>query len=438
MKRRSTKMALMGSSVVLSLTFAFGPPAFGQSRTVTFDAVRVSGNERMAQDEVLSLCGLEARRSFSETDLQAAVNCLGESGRFRAVTVQTEGRDLVVQVDEAPNYTGFFDISASVDTERGASAKLEVQDRDLFDRGIEGGFVLDVAREEQTASASLANPNFLGRDWRAGISLGYSDVDYDDQSFSYKRATLAAFLGVPLSDQQVLTFRAGLQADELYDVSALTSPILQREAGKRSAPFLAIDYEAVFLREGPAEARFEFQASQVFSGIGEDYSLSSTRLRAKASAVAIPDRLSVSLSIEGGHLQANGAVGPTVLNRFQLGGATLRGFAPRGIGPTDGGDRLGGTDYAVASIETRSPLFSLGSTQIEGGVFAEAGSVWGLTDRAGFVSPVDDAAEIRSSAGVSVTANIGNIPVTMYYAKPVQSLATDKLQSFGLSLTSKF
>jgi outer membrane protein insertion porin family len=403
-----------------------------------FDNIQVVGNDRMADQDILDLCAIGNKKTFDDAALQGLVECLAQSGRFKDVSLRSEGKDLIIEVAEAPVYTGFFDISASVDTDRGLSGRIEIRDLNLFDRGIDGGLILDVAREEQNASATLANPDFLDRKWRAGIALSYNNANYDDQSFSYRLAVLSPFLTVPLDERQSLTFRAGWQADEIYNLAETTSPILQAEAGERSAAFAAIDYAAVFLPSALPQSRFELEASQEFSGLGEDYAFSSTRVRVGAATAAIPKRLNVSFNLEGGHVQGDGPDGPRVTDRFQLGGDKLRGFAPRGIGPFDGGDHLGGTSYAVASIETQSPLWTLGSTQIEGGFFADVGSVWGLDNRAGFVNPVNDERELRSSAGVSLTATIGDVPVTMYYAQPLESVATDELQSFGLSLTSKF
>jgi outer membrane protein insertion porin family len=438
MRSRTYSAPIAGAVVILCAVTMTGHLALAQTNSLRFDDIRVVGNERMSDSEVLELCDISASQSYDDAALQQLVNCLGQTGRFKEISLRTEGRDLLIDVNEAPRFIGFLDISVSADTERGLSAKLEIEDRDLFGSGLEGNLALEVAREEQSASATLSNADFMGRGWRGGLSLSYQNVNYDDQRFSYRRGSLSSFLTVPINEDQGITFRTGVQADELYNLALAASPILQREAGKRISPFVAMDYRGVFLPAAMPQSRFEMQASQVFFGIGQDHLFSSTRLRGQAAAVAIPDRLNVSLSLEGGHIANIGNAGPSVLDRFQLGGASLRGFAPRGIGPTDGNDRLGGTNYAVSSFETRSPLFALGQSQIAGGVFAEVGSVWGLNDRAGFIDPVDDSLNIRASAGVSLTTNIGNVPVSLYYAEPIRSAPRDRLQSFGLSLSSRF
>lgn len=429
---------LWRSACVLALLGADVTIVGAQTGPVRFNDIRVAGNERLTQAEVLDLCEITAERSYNSESLQAMVGCLGESGRFRDVGLSAEGGDLIITVDEAPNYTGFFDISVSADTDRGVSGRLEVQDRDLFDRGLIGGFEIEAAQEEQSARATLANPDLWGRGWTGGVTLSFQNVAYDDQNYSYRRGMLAGFLEMPLAEQQSLTFRVGLQGDEMFDIAATASPILQREEGERVSLFVSLGYDAVFLPESRPNTRFELQVSQAFVGLGEDYLFSTTLLRAQAATAVIPDRLNLSFGLEAGHIESLGEDGPQALDRFQLGGASFRGFAPRGVGPSDGGERLGGTSYAVASFDTNTPLAQFGQVQVEGGVFVDVGAVWGLADTAGFANPVDDGLQWRSTFGVSVTANIGSVPVTLYYAEPIRSAPGDNLQQFGLSLQTRF
>lgn len=429
---------LWRTACVVALLGAGVTTVGAQTGPVRFNDIRVAGNERLTQAEVLELCEITAERSYNNESLEAMVGCLGESGRFRDISLGTEGRDLIITVDEAPQYTGFLDVSVSADTDRGVSARLEVQDRDLFDRGLLGGFEIEAAQEEQSAQATLANPDLWGRGWTGGVTLSFQNVDYDDQSYSYRRGVLAGFLEMPLAEQQTLTFRAGLQGDEMFDIAATASPILQREEGQRVSPFVSLGYDGVFLPEAMPNTRFELQASQAFVGLGEDHVFSNTRVRGRAATAAIPDRLNLGFALEAGHVESLGDEGPRALDRFNLGGASFRGFAPRGIGPADGGERLGGTSYAVASFDTNTPLAQFGQVQVEGGVFVDVGAVWGLEDTAGFADPVDDSLQWRSTAGVSVTANIGDVPVTLYYAEPIRSAPGDSLQEFGLTLRARF
>lgn len=418
------------------LSFFGGTTNYVSAAPIQFDGMKVIGNSRLSDAEVLSLCDLDARRTYLPNELERAVNCLGASGEFKSVSLDTEGRTLLVKVSEAPKYTGLLDLSISADTDRGLSGRVYVEDRDLFDQGLVGTAELDVAKEEQQASLTLTRKNIWNSSYTAGVALQFSNQEYDDQTFNYWKATLAPFVSIPVSETQSLTFRAGVQVDEMYNVSATSSPIIQAEEGRRTTLFAGLEYASNYTTTSGVE--YGFLASQMFSGFGEDYLSSNTRVLGNVSAPIVDNRLSVFLELEAGSHRALKSGQSRVVDRFFLGGNTLRGFAPRGIGPKDGADFLGGNNYAVARLETRSPLGSYNGVDFFGGAFVDAGSIWGLDNTAGASGPVDDDRYLSAAAGLTFTAKFGEVPVTLFYAKPIQSRSHDVEQNFGLSLSARF
>jgi outer membrane protein insertion porin family len=438
LSRYIRKGALASAAYASGLLVADATSAAAQSEALLFNDVRVVGNEYMTEEEVLDLCAITEERYYNDESLQVVLECLGESGRFREISLGTDARDLIITVDESPNYTGFLDISVSADTDRGISGRLEVQDRDLFGRGLLGVFDIEAAQEEQSARVMFANPDLWGWGFSGGMTLNFQNVDYDDQDYSYSRAVLAGFVEMPLAAQQALTLSVGLQRDEMFNIGATTTPILKREQGERLSPFLSFEYGAAFAPRVVPNTRIELQARQAFFGVGEDHLFSNTRLRIHAATEAIPDRLNLSFRLEAGHIEVLAYEGPLAMDRFQLGGTDLRGFSPRGIGPIDGGERLGGTSLAAFRFDADTRLAQFGHFEVEGGVFVDIGAVWGLEDTAGFTNPVDSSLQWRSAAGVSVTANIGPVPVTIYYAEPIRSVPGDSIQQFGLAMQTRF
>jgi outer membrane protein insertion porin family len=405
---------------------------------IQFDAIRVVGNERLADTEVLQLCEISAVRTYDDAALQRMVNCLGESSEFTGISLGTEGRDLIISVEEAPAFTGFLDISVSVDTDRGVSAKLQVEDRDLFDQGYQGSFEIEVASEERTARAALVRPNLFGPQWQGGIALSYSLFEYDDQRFSFEQAIVAPFLRYDINDKQSVTLRIGTQFDRTFSIADLASPILLRDEGSRTSPFISFEYGGVFLPETMPNTRITVNARQSFVGLGKDHLFSDSQFSLRSTTAVLPDRLNASFGLDLGHINAIGTDSTIALDRYQLGGASFRGFAPRGIGPVDGGDRLGGNSYAIAQFETRSPLGQWGALRFEGGGFIETGFVSGLSDTAGFVDPIEDSTQWRATAGVALTANIGAVPISIYYAQPFKKQYSDQVQEFGISIQNSF
>jgi outer membrane protein insertion porin family len=430
-------MFLKGS--ITAVLIMSGGLAWGQAAGgVKFSAIDIRGNSRLSDEEVKDLCGLDASRTYQEADLRAALQCLGSSSEYKNVSFDTEGRSLIVNVQEAPKYTGLLDLSVTADTDRGLSGRLYIEDRNLFDRGLRGFGELEISREERTLALGLSDPDLFDTGYEGGIALSYGQYAYDDAAYKFDRLTLAPFITMPLSETQALTFRAGVQWDDVYDIDPATSPILLSEGGERTSPFVSLQYAGQFETNAGLPTRIAVNASQTFLGLGEDHLSSITKARIKMINTVVPNRLSFALELEGGHLESLEGDPSRVVDRFFLGGGSFRGFSARGIGPVDGGQFLGGNSYAVIRAETNSPIATIAGADVSAGAFADIGAVFGLDNTAGFANPVDDDANLRASVGLSVTVQIGDVPLNIYYANPIKEEAQDKTQSIGVALSTRF
>ena len=90
----------------------------------------------------------------------------------------------------------------------------------------------------------------------------------------------------------------------------------------------------------------------------------------------------------------------------------------------------------MARFEADFPLGLPEEYGINGGLFADVGSVWNLDDNAG--GAVDDSFHIRSSVGLSVfwTTPIG--PLRFNFARAIDKQSYDKEQFFDLTISTKF
>jgi len=133
-----------------------------------------------------------------------------------------------------------------------------------------------------------------------------------------------------------------------------------------------------------------------------------------------------------------------VVDRFFSSSGELRGFESRGVGPRDldagNTDVLGGNFYSVLSLEADFPLGLPEEYGISGGVFFNAGSVWGLddTDGAGGPNSVDDGFELRTAIGVSIFWDTPLGPLRLDFAQPLQSNPFDEEQQFNFSISTTF
>jgi outer membrane protein insertion porin family len=71
---------------------------------------------------------------------------------------------------------------------------------------------------------------------------------------------------------------------------------------------------------------------------------------------------------------------------------------------------------------------------ISGGVYFDAGSVWGLDD-----DQIDDSFSLRSAIGVSIFWNTAIGPLRFNFSKPLEFEKTlDKTETFDLSVSTSF
>ena len=128
----------------------------------------------------------------------------------------------------------------------------------------------------------------------------------------------------------------------------------------------------------------------------------------------------------------------------------MRGFDSQGLGPreisTTSGvynglydDALGGKKYAVARFEAQFLLGIPNEYGLTGGVFYDAGSLWGLETTVSTNGKVlYDKFKLRQTVGFSLfwTTVIG--PLRFNFMDVLKSEAFDQTESFELTVSSSF
>ena len=106
------------------------------------------------------------------------------------------------------------------------------------------------------------------------------------------------------------------------------------------------------------------------------------------------------------------------------------------MGVRSGADNLGGESFVVLSAELKKDIGDLFGTNAQVGGFVDVGSAWGLTNTLG--GAIDDSFEWRSAVGISLTLEIGRVPVSLYIAEPISKEPGDKEQNFGIAISTRF
>jgi len=134
-----------------------------------------------------------------------------------------------------------------------------------------------------------------------------------------------------------------------------------------------------------------------------------------------------------------------VVDNFQQGGETIRGFARYGFGPRDlaTGEALGGTTYINATAEVQFPFPGIPTSfGLRGAFFAEGGTLFGNEfSTAGLTaasrSTFNDTS-IRASVGASIIWDSPFGPLRADVSHAFLKASHDRIEIFRFGVSTKF
>jgi outer membrane protein insertion porin family len=126
-----------------------------------------------------------------------------------------------------------------------------------------------------------------------------------------------------------------------------------------------------------------------------------------------------------------------IIDSYQLGGTTFRGFATAGIGPRDAatGDSLGGKEYAVGTVQVSFPMGLPAEYQVRGHVFTDFGT---LTDTDAQDINLQECACLRASIGFGLIWKSPFGPLAVDFAYPVLKTSFDQTQIINFNVGTSF
>ncbi len=386
---------------------------------------------------------------FNPREIREAAERIRALGFFsKADVTAREGSSadqVIVDVDVEEQPTGSLGFGATYSASTGVGFTISFAERNFLGRGQSLSFELATATDSGTYGLSFAEPAFLGRDLRFGISASYSETNTVSNTFYNTRSGLfSPSLEFPVSEYGRLGVKYFLTGAEITDVPATSSTILAAEAarGLEVASGVGYTYTYSTLDSGlNPDAGVLLRFGQDFAGIGGDLEYIRTTALAVAETKAWNNDLTLRAVFEGGvHASLGGGVSK-ITERFTLNNR-MRGFDIFGAGPRDltagNTDALGGNYFAVAKFEAEFPLGLPEEYGVTGGVFLDVGSVWGLDNTMGSGGPVDDSLHLRSAVGVSIFWDTPIGPLRFNFSKAIQKQPYDIERSFDLTISTRF
>jgi len=385
---------------------------------------------------------------FNPREIRQAAERIRALGFFNDAQVDSKPGSapdqVVVNVDVEEKPTGSISLGASFGTSSGVGLNLGFQETNFLGRGQGFGININTTSDNADASINFSEPAFLGRDLKFKLNGGYTVTDNQTALYDTSKIVIGSGLEFPIAEQSRLELRAKVFQDTMMHIDdTKASPLLVAEEARGSELGAGLGYAYSFdnrITGLNPKSSLILRFSQDFVGLGGDISYIQTSALAVAETKVLNEDVTLRAIFEGGAVNSLGGYETRATDRY-FGNSKIRGFEFNGIGPRDGnvatGDALGGNFYATARFEAEFPLGLPEEYGINGGVFYDMGSVWGLDTTAGS-NGADEGMNLRSSVGVSLLWNTPIGPLRFNFSDAVQKEDYDKEQKFDLTISTKF
>ncbi|WP_062560698.1 outer membrane protein assembly factor BamA [Paracoccus aminovorans] len=437
----------------LDLTFALT-----RGQRVFVERIDIEGNTTTLDEVIRRQFATVEGDPFNPREIRNSAERLRALGYFSDVQAEsrqgTSPEQVIVDVNVEEQPTGSLNFGVSYGVSTGVGFNASLSEKNFLGRGQQVDLSFATGSGTKSSGFTFVEPYFLGRDLKARFQTWYNTTDRLNSEYNTRTVGFQTGMEFPISENGRLELRYKLSKDTLYDVELYgvdpetgedtgSSPILYNEQGGffTSALGYTYSYDSRVAGLDPLTS-YRLRFSQDFAGVGGDVKSVTSSLYAGIESRAWRESVTMLAEFEAGAVHMLGDQNSRFLNRY-TGNGKIRGFEPNGMGPRDlaapNEDALGGNYFWALRTELQFPLGLPEEYGIKGGLFADAGSVWGLDNKIGaFDTPVDDGMHIRASVGASLfwTTPIG--PLRFNFAKALKKEDYDEEQAFDLTISTKF
>jgi outer membrane protein insertion porin family len=450
----------VGRIITLAYVIDEGPRVY-------IERINVIGNTRTKDHVIRREFRLAEGDAFNPLLVDRAKKRLQGLGFFKGVEVKRRPGSapdrIILDVELLEQPTGEISFGAGYSTAEGVIGDITFTERNLMGNGQFLRLKLSGSFERTQFDVSFTEPRFLDRNLAAGFDLFHKDIfDSRFQLYNQRKTGGTLRLGVPLSEQLLVTPYYTFSRDEIYDVDedfsdgqAASRAIIDAQGvAYTSLVGTSVSYDQRNHPRNPTKGYY-LQASTDFAGVGGDVQYA--RFLGEARGYyPVTEKITLVGRVVGGHILGWGGDEVRLIDMFFRGGETIRGFDRAGFGPRDTATdtALGGTTFYAVTAEVRLPLPLVpDDLGMSGAFFVDAGSLFGTNDSVKTLSascgdPVGlgqipnvclkDEASIRVSAGGSLLWNSPLGPLRADLGFAILKENFDKEQIFRFGASTKF
>ena len=413
-----------------------------KTKKIFVERIEVEGNSTTLDEVIRLKFDFAEGDPFNRRKILKAVDKIRGLGFFSNVETSTrEGstpEKVIIEVKLTEKATGSLGVGAGYNSSDGSVFTFNVNERNFLGKGQTVKLDLSSSKIEKQSEIGFEDPSFLGRNLLAGISLGQKTSTPSATPLKTETLYFSPTIGFPLSRDSNLSIKYRLNQDEvkLTTNSLLVSPIIRTDVGNKNKSALIFSYNLDKTNSVVSPtAGYDFRITQEFSGLGGNVSYSKSELKFKTYKTMFRDDIILTSDLSSGIISGSDA---SIMNRFTLGGDRLKGFRNQGIGPYDTlyNTPLGGKMFTSLSLQASFPIGVPEEYGIFGGLFIDTGSLWGLDNTAS--GRVDDSANIRSAAGVSIFWDSAIGPLRFNWSRPIKRESYDVIENFRFTIDTRF
>lgn len=356
----------------------------------------------------------------------------------------------IIDVEVEETTTGSLGFSVSYGRQQGVGFGISFAEQNFLGRGQQIAVSFNTVRGSRDISLQFTEPAVFDRDLSYSLGIGYRETRGFFSDFDTREGFFNNALGFPVGEFARLQVRQGLVVDRLTGLNpeiASARLIVDQDAGTATTGTLGYSYSYDTRGVGIDPSSGWLLSLSQDAGLGtQSRRFIRTEGRAGYEMTVFNEDITLRADTRVGMLNMLSGESRN-RERFQLGNV-MRGFRRGDSGPRDfdseRDDVLGGNRFFSVQMEAQFPLGTPEEYGLSGGVFADAGSVWGV-DNVGGINMTEmgtntntNDLHLRATVGVSLFWDSPLGPLRFDFSRAVRKLDSDRTQNFDFSIVSQF
>ena len=316
----------------------------------------------------------------------------------------------------------------------GGMLEASINEKNFLGQGVNLNFTGRISTELVRGDLSYVDPNFKNSNKELASSI-FSELDeYKNSGYQNKRVGTKFATKYEIYEDVFFRPNLGVQYDKL-EVTSNASSLLKSREGNFTTTSLGYNF-SMDLRDSkfsPTSGSI-FYFDQNIATLLSDIPTLQTGVGVTLYKEILNDKFIGSAKFKLANAVAFNDKDIKLSDRIFASTTDLRGFEPRGVGPVDSGDHIGGNNLVTLSLKSSFPNPIPENLKANSFVFFDAGNIWG----ADYSDLISSSSKIRSSTGLALDLMSPLGPLSFTYSIPLSKASTDKEQRFLFNIGSSF